>query len=267
MIDEKNTKIIWQHINSSRDRNKILTEEIIAMETIKMNDKDIICAILKYGRIKILIPASELGENSKNNKLIVRNMIGSKIRFVIVEIEKEFEKAVGSRLKALDLIKDINLKRYEVGDIVEADIIEVHKKYIKLECLGIDIVIQAKELQYGYVDDATLLYEKNQKIKVLIKEMDNENKSIKISIKELIEDPFTDIRKDYTEGGEYKAKVTGYADNGLYTNITQGVDTLTTLPNGLDVPPLPGDEVIIKINRIIPERRKIYSTYIETIKR
>lgn len=267
MIDERNTKIIWQHINSSKDRNKILTSEVIAMETIEMNGKNINCAILKYGSVKIIIPATELNNECKNNKLIVRNMIGSKIRFVIVEVEKEFDKAVGSRIKALEFLKDIYYKRYEKGDIVEADVVEVHKKYLKLECLGTDITIKGKDLQYGYVDDVTEHYEKNMKINVLIKEIDNENKELKISVKELIKDPFVDIRKDFVEGGEYKAKVTGYADNGLYTNIIQGVDTLTTLPNNLDVPPLPGDEIIIRINRIIPEKRKIYSSYIELIKR
>lgn len=267
MIDERNVKIIWQHINASKERNKILTGEIIAMETVEMNGKNINCAILKYGSVKIIIPANELNNECKNNKLIVRNMIGSKIRFVVAEIEREYDKAVASRIKALEVIKDINFKRYEEGDIVEADIVEVHKKYIVLECLGCDILIRAKDLQYGYVEDATRIYEKNNKIKVLIKEIDNENKKLKISIKDILKDPFTDIRKDFVEGGEYKAKVTGYADNGIYTNIAQGVDTLTTLPNGLNIPPLPGDEVIIKISKIIPEKRKIYSSYIETIKR
>lgn len=267
MIDERNKKIIWQHINSSKERNKILTEEIVAMETIDMKNQKINCAILKYGGVRILIPASELNHEQKNNKLIVRNMIGSKVRFVVVEIEKEYEKAVASRVKALELIKEFNFKRYEVGDVIDVDIVEVHKKYIVIECLGVDISIKAKDLEFGFVEDATKLYKKNQKIKVLIKEIGSEGKDIKVSIKELLTDPFMDIRKNFVENGEYKARVTGYAENGLYTNIAQGVDSLTTLPNNLDIPPLPGDEIVIKINKIIPEKRKIYSTYIDLSKR
>lgn len=200
MIDERNTKVIWQHINSSKERKKILTEEIIAMETVDMNGKNINCAILKYGGIRILIPASELNNERKNNKLMVRNMIGTKIRFVVVEVEREYEKAVGSRIKALELLQDINFKRYEKGDVIDADIIEVHKKYLKLECLGTDILIRAKDLQYGYVDDVTEIYEKNEKIKVLVKEIDNESKNLKVSVKDLLRDPFENIRRDYTEG-------------------------------------------------------------------
>ena len=88
---------------------------------------------------------------------------------------------------------------------------------------------------------------------------------MKISIKDLLEDPFKNIRKDFTEGGEYLASITGYADNGIFANISQGVDTVCTLPTWLDRPPLPGDKVIIKIYKIIPERRKIYSSLVKVI--
>ena len=45
----------------------------------------------------------------------------------------------------------------------------------------------------------------------------------------------------------------------------QGVDTVCTLPNWLDSPPLPGDKVIVKIYKIVPEKRKIYSSLVKVI--
>lgn len=81
-----------------------------------------------------------------------------------------------------------------------------------------------------FVEDVSKIYSVNEQIKVVIKEISEEHKITKISIKELLEDPFKNIRKEFTEKGEYLATITGYTDNGIFANIAQGVDTVCTLP-------------------------------------
>ena len=140
-------------------------------------------------------------------------MMGAEIKFIIVEVDRVSEKAVGSRLKALQRLQEINIKKVEVGDIIYAKIIGVWKKYIRIECLGMDFVIKAQELQYGYIDDVSKTYKVNEQIKVIIKEISAEDKTVKISVKDLLKDPFKNIRKDFTERGEYLATITGYTHN------------------------------------------------------
>lgn len=265
MTDELQEKIKWQNINSSKEKFKILKGNIVAIETEKMKEQNITCAIVDFKGIKIMIPATEMIPEGKNDKKILRNMMGAEINFIVVEIDKVGEKAIASRIKAMERIKEINLKKLEVGDKIYSKVIGIWKKYIRVECIGIDFVIKAQDLQYGFVDDVSKIYKINEQVKVLIKSIDLENNKIKISIKDLLEDPFKNIRKDFTEGGEYLASITGYADNGIFANIAQGVDTVCTLPTWLDRPPLPGDKVIIKIYKIIPERRKIYSSLVKVI--
>lgn len=265
MTDELQEKIIWQNINSSKERGKILTGKIIAIETEKMKDTDITCAIVDFKGIKVLIPATEIIKDGKNDKKILRNMMGAEIKFIIIEADKISSKAVGSRIKAMERIQEINLKKLEVGDKVYGKVVGVWRKYIRVEVLGIDFVMQAKDLQYGYVEDVSKIYKINEQIKVVIKEISEENKSIKISVKDLLEDPFKNIRKDFTEKGEYLATITGYTDNGIFANIAQGVDTVCTLPTWLDRPPFPGEKVIIKIYKIVPEKRKIYSSLVKIL--
>lgn len=265
MTDELQEKIIWQNINSSKERGKILTGKIIAIETEKMKDTDITCAIVDFKGIKVLIPATEIIKDGKNDKKILRNMMGAEIKFIIIEADKISSKAVGSRIKAMERIQEINLKKLEVGDKVYGKVVGVWRKYIRIEVLGMDFIMQAKDLQYGYVEDVSKIYKINEQIKVVIKEISEENKSIKISVKDLLEDPFKNIRKDFTEKGEYLATITGYTDNGIFANIAQGVDTVCTLPTWLDRPPFPGEKVIIKIYKIVPEKRKIYSSLVKIL--
>ena len=95
MTDELKKKVIWQNINSSKEKGKILTGKIIAIEVEKMKDKDITCAIVDFEGIKVLIPATEITNDSKNDRKLLRNMMGAEIKFIIIEIDKVSSKAVG----------------------------------------------------------------------------------------------------------------------------------------------------------------------------
>ena len=265
MTDELQERIVWQNINSSKEKGKILTGKIIAIEVEKMKEQDITCAIVDFKGIKVLIPATEITNDSKNDRKLLRNMMGADIKFIVIEIDKVSSKAVGSRKKAMERLYDLNIKKIEVGDKIYGKIIGVWRKFLRIECLGMDFIIKAQDLQYGYIEDVSKIYKINEQIKVVIKEISLENKNIKISVKDLIEDPFKNIRKDFTEKGEYLATVTGYTDNGIFANIAQGVDTVCILPTWLDRPPFPGEKVVIKIYKIIPEKRKIYSSLIKII--
>lgn len=75
-------------------------------------------------------------------------MMGAVIKFIIVEVDRVSCKAVGSRLKAMNKIKDINLKKVEIGDIIYSKVIGIWRKYIRIECIGEDFVIKARDLQY-----------------------------------------------------------------------------------------------------------------------
>ena len=88
MTDELQEKIIWQNINSSKERGKILTGKIIAIEVEKMKEDYIICAIVDFKGIRVLIPATEITSDSKNDKKLLRNMMGAEIKFIIVEADK-----------------------------------------------------------------------------------------------------------------------------------------------------------------------------------
>ena len=275
MIEELERQIAWQNINTSEEKNKILSGKAIAIETEKvkltnkdgkMSEENITCIIINFNNIKVLIPSKELGIE-KEDKKTIRNLIGAELKFIIIESDKLTNTAVASRIKAMNRIKDMQLKKYEQGDIIYAKIISIWNKYIIVECLGLDIKLNISDLEYGYVANLSSLYQIGDKIKVKIKEIDAQKNVLKISHKEIKEDPYKNIRKSFTEGGEYLAKVTGFSDNGVFASLKQGIDTMATLPVWLEMPPLPGDIILIKIKKIIPEKRKIYSSLVKIIRK
>lgn len=275
MIDELEKKIAWQNINTSEEKNKILSGKAIAIESEKIKlthedgkiyEENINCIVVNFKNIKVLIPGKELGLE-RDDKKNIRNLIGSEIKFIILESDKLTNTAVASRTKAMERIKNIQQKKYQTGDVVFAKVISVWHKYIVVECLGIDIRLKISDLEYGYVANLENLYQVGDKIKVKIKEIDTEKGILKISHRDTKEDPYKNIRKNFVEKGEYLATVSGFSDNGVFATLCQGVDTLATLPVWLETPPLPGDTIIVKVKKIIPEKRKIYSSLLKIVRR
>lgn len=272
MLEEK--YIAWQNINTSNQKGKILSGIATAIETEKVTltdddkkvQKDIDSLIINFKNIKVLIPAEEI-KDGKVDKTVLRNMIGSEVKFIIYEVDRLTNKAVASRKKAMEQIKKLQLKKYSKGEKIFARIISVFPKYIEIECLGIDIMLKAEDLEYGYVSNLSNLYQVGDKIKVIIKEIDYEKNILKVSHKETKEDPYKIVRINYVEGGEYLGIITGYSDNGVFVKLEQGIDTMATLPNWMEMPPSPGDKVIVRIKKIHSEKRKIYSSLLKVVRR
>ena len=42
---------------------------------------------------------------------------------------------------------------------------------------------------------------------------------------------------------------------------------MATLPVWLEMPPLPGDTIIVKVKKIMPEKGKIYSSLLKIVRR
>lgn len=272
MLEEK--QIAWQNINTSWHKGKILTGTAIAIETEKVKltvdkkvkEKEIDSLIVNFKNIKVLIPAEEL-RNGKVDKKILRNMIGSELKFVIIEIDKLTNKAVASRKKAMDMLQKIQLKRYAVGDKIFCKVIMVYPKFIEVECLGKDLKLKAEDLEYGYVANLSNIYQVGDKIKTVIKNINADEGILVVSHKETKQDPYMVVRKNYVEGGEYLGIISGYSDNGVFVKLEQGIDTMASLPNWMESPPMPGDKVIVKVKRIQSEKRKIYSSLLKVVRR
>lgn len=272
MIEEK--QIAWQNIYTSNQKGKILkgiataieTEKITVTENNKNIQKEIDSLIVNFKNIKVLIPAEEI-RDKKVDKKILRSMIGAELRFVIYQVDKLTNKAVASRKKAMEQIRRIQLKKYSKGDKIFARIISVFPKFIDIECLGVDIRLKAEDLEYGYISNLGRLYQIGDKLKVVIKDIDYEKNTLKVSHKETKDDPYKIARINYVEGGEYLGIITGYSDNGVFVKLEQGIDTMATLPNWMEMPPSPGDKVVVRIKRIQPEKRKIYSSLLKVVRR
>lgn len=261
MINEK-----WTDIYASRQSNKILTSILNAIEKVRINGEIKECAVVFYNDVKVIIPFEEMGL-PREDRTIVRSMVGAEIDFIVRGIDTEKEIAVASRKFAMELRKRLELPKHKVGDIIQVRVDAVGKNDVIVEAYGIETRIPKDEVDYGYIKSLNDYVQVGDKVQAKIMELDIEKSVIKLSIKETKDDPLKGIGTRYKTNGEYLATVTGMDYFGVYANLEQGVDVLCMLPNWSNFNVNKGDKVLVRILKVDKRAKKAIARLVRVVKR
>lgn len=252
-------------IYASRQSGKILTGILSAVERFKITDKEEECAIVFVDNFKVIIPFKEMGV--REDWHLIRSMIGAEIDFIVKGIDPENSIAVASRKEAMLKRRQLELPKYQKGDIINVRVVGVGKDQAYVDAYGVEVAVPKKEIDYGYVGNVGDFLQIGDRVEAKILELDHKTFDIKLSIKEAKPDPYENIDSKYRIKGEYLGTVTGIPEYGVFVNLEQGVSALCPLPRWADFNPNVGDKVLIKIQKINKETRKISATLVRLIKR
>lgn len=164
-----------KEIIRSKEEKEYLFGTITGIEDeyYKLRDKYIPCAILWYKDIKVLIPITHLVEN-KQNKSIIRGMLGAEIDFIVLEYDEVASIAIGSRIEAMKLRSQIELPKLKINDTVRVRIVGVGIKHIVVDLYGKEVVIKAEELKHTFIVNCKGMYKVGDYLKVRVKKIDIE---------------------------------------------------------------------------------------------
>ena len=247
----------------SKEEKRILTGHIVGIEDeyYKLQDKLIPCAIIWYEDTKVLIPIPHLNVNNKESKSVIRGMIGAEIDFVVVEYDPITNIAIASRSIAMELRRKLEIPKLKVDDVVKVRIVAVARKYVKVDFYGVEVVIPSDNLRHTFIVNAKDYYLVGEYLVVRIKKIDAANDVFELSAKDLIENPYKNIRKYITEGGEYIGKIIGYPKkrSGVIVQLDNSeVTLLSRVPARFNSIPHLFDKVLVKITEIHENKKLIY---------
>ena len=251
-----------KEILRSKEEKRILTGIITGIEDeyYKLKNTYIPCAILWYGNVKVLIPITHLRVD-KQNKSIIRGMIGAEIDFIILEYDEVANIAIGSRKDAMELRSKMELPNLKVNDTIRVRIVGIGVKHIIVDMYGKEVIIKTSELKHTYIVNCKDIYKVGEYLKVKIKKIDLKNNIYELSAKEFEENPFVNIRKYITINGEYIGTVIAFSKNnsGIIVQLdnTQ-VTVLTRVPARFNSFPHFADKVLIKVTEIKEDKKYIY---------
>lgn len=246
----------------SRDEKRILTGRISGIEDeyYRARNEDISCAIIWYENIKVLIPSTHLG-TAKTNKSVIRSMLGAEIDFIVIEIDTTTSIAIASRLDAMILRSEIELPKLKTNDTVRVRILSVGIKHIIVDLYGKEVAIKAENLQHTFILNCKDLYIPGEYLKVKIKNIDIQNSTFELDAKCFMENPYKNIRKFLTEGGEYTGKVIAFPqkNSGIIVQLDNtNISCLVRVPAKYNSIPHYLERVLVKVTEIKEDKNLIY---------
>lgn len=258
-----------KEILRSKEEKRILTGRISGIEDeyYRPLNKVISCAIIWYQDIKILIPITHLAAK-KENKSLIRSMLGAEIDFIILEYDNTSNIAIGSRKDAMELRAKIEIPKLNLNDAIRVRIIAVGIKHIIVDMYGKEVIIKASNLKHTFIVNCKDIYKVGDYLQVKIRKLDIEHDIFELSHKEFEENPFSNIRKYITINGEYTGNVVAFPqkNSGVLVQLdNSNVTCLVRIPARFNNFPHFMDKVLIKITEIKEDKKFIYAYLVRII--
>ena len=91
---------------------------------------------------------------------------------------------------------------------------------------GLDGLLHVTDLSWERVNHPSELLKIGDEIEVIVIKYDSESKRISLGMKQLTEDPWSDIKSEYEVGKKIKAKISNLTDYGAFVELKRGVEGL-----------------------------------------
>ncbi len=231
--------------------------------------------ILYIGQVRGFIPASQVDrrhairredvDGSPNSPLA--RFVGQPIHVKVIEIDRHKNRLILSELAAMrerrkrsksDLIDSL-----EEGQLIEGTVTSLADFGAFVDIGGADGLVHLSELSWNRVSHPSEVLELGQDVKVRVISIDPDRKRIGLSIKQLQPEPWSTIDDRYTVGDLVSATITRITDFGAFARLEDDIEGLIHISELTDeeVPPTdvvqPGEELMLRVIRIDPDRRRI----------
>ena len=245
--EEELAEIAWHEIQNAFRTRKILTGMLGGIEIL---DSGNTVAVVEYKGYRVIIPVKEMAvlKYSKmspdehrdfilRQQKLISKMLGAEIDFIVKGIDSKTRSVVASRKDAMlkkrqtfymETDANGNYKIYD-GRIVQARVIAVAEKGIRIEAFGVECSIMSRELSWDWIGDAHDRYSIGDEILVRILSVnreDAENITIKADVKSVIEKNSRPNLSLCRVQGKYAGKVIDVHKGVVYVRLTNGINAI-----------------------------------------
>ena len=205
-------------------------------------------AVVDYKGFRVIIPIKEMMINLgrspsgqeytdlmlRQNK-ILGNMLGADIDFIVRGIDSKTRSVVASRKEAMLRKRQIfyldtdaaGMYRVYEGRIVQARVIAVAEKVVRVEVFGVETSILARDLAWDWIGDAHERFSVGDEVLVRILSVRRnslEDLGIKADIKSISENTDRDNLQKCRIQGKYAGRVTDVHKGVVYVRLSNGVN-------------------------------------------
>lgn len=269
---ENREDTIWHELQNAYRTHRILTGNLGGIERMEGGGT---IAVVYYKEMRVVIPLAEMminliedaahdyGELVQRQNKILGNMLGCEIDFIIKGLDNASRSIVASRKDAMHKKRQIfylpdgnGNSRVCEDRIVQARVIAVAEKVVRVEIFGVECSILARDLSWDWLGDATEHFHVGDQILVRIlsvKIASLENISVKADVKSVNGNTSKDNLQKCKIQGKYAGTVTDIHKGTVFVRLHIGVNAIA---HSCYDSRMPGkkDEVSFVITRIDEDR-------------
>lgn len=158
----------------------------------------------------------------------LNKFIGKEMKVKIINLDKKTDKLVVSEKALQEKKTRETLENYKKGDVVEGMVTALADfgAFIRFDD-NLEGLAHISELDWQMIDHPNQILQENEKVKAQI--IDIKEGQISLSLRNLKEDPWQDIREKYQNGQIVKGKVIKFTPLGAFVQVKKGVHGLAHL--------------------------------------
>lgn len=269
---ESKEDLIWHELQNAYRTKKILTGNLGGIERMEGGGT---VAVIYYKEMRVVIPLAEMminlsenaahdyGELVQRQNKILGNMLGCEIDFIIKGLDNSSRSVVASRKDAMYKKRQIFYLPDAHGNsrvcedrVVQARVIAVAEKVVRVEIFGVECSILARDLSWDWLGDATEHFCVGDQILVRVlsvKLSSLEDISIKTDVKSVNGNTSKANLSKCKIQGKYAGTVTDIHKGTVFVRLHIGVNAVA---HSCYDNRMPGkkDEVSFVVTRIDEER-------------
>jgi len=211
--------------------------------------------VVHYGKIRGFVPASQLmrfprrlSETQKMERLKEIVDAEEAIPLKIIEVDRRRRRLILSQREAWWEWKEQRkrdlLDQLEEGQEVEGTVTSLRDFGAFVDLGGADGLIHVSELSWRHVSHPRELLKVGQKVRAKVLNLDRNRLRIGLSLKQMEQEPWSQIDEVYTERQLVEGVVTRVAEFGAFVRLPEGIEGLVHVSELADIEPeRPGDLV------------------------
>ena len=258
----------WHQVLNAHRTRKILTGTLSGIEKL---ESGWVVAVTYYNNFRIIIPMDEMminlnGDGRENADILNRqtrianNMLGCSIDFLIKDLAAKSKSIVASRKEAMLKEREMfyqseNPEEQPMiypGRLVEARVIAVAPKAVRLEVFGVECSVRARDMAWEWLVDAGEKFQIGDLVLVTVNQIHMpsiEDMTVAVDAKSASVNTNKDNLKKCHRQGKYAGIVTDVYKGTYFIRLSIGVNAVA---HSCNMASLPGkrDQVGFVVTRI-----------------
>ncbi len=275
--EDPNGNVVLSYVRAREEKDWETVEELLASSSTV--DSKVIGynkggLIVPVGGLRGFVPASQISlvrrtsSGSESPEQRWGKMVGEPMRVRVIEVDRERRRLILSERQALqetrETLKDRLLDELQEGTVRSGRVTSLADFGAFVNIDGADGLVHMSEISWDRIQHPNEVLKVGQEVKVKVISVDRERKRIGLSIRQLLDDPWTQKINHLKEGMLIEGKITHLTKFGAFASLGDDIEGLIHVSElseqrvGHPKEVLhEGDVVTLRVIKIDPERRRI----------